>query len=77
MTNHSLRLPVSPSPRPPLAPEAVIEIRDETIPVKNRTAMLEYLPPGVVEWSRGFLDQDLLHFLAAGRRSANRVSRAE
>jgi hypothetical protein len=53
-----------------MAPLALPEIRDETIPAKNRTAMVESLPSGVVEWSRGFLEHDLLHFLAAGRTAS-------
>jgi hypothetical protein len=53
-----------------MAPLTLPEIRDETIPAKNRTAMVESLPSGVVEWSRGFLEHDLLHFLAAGRTAS-------
>jgi orotate phosphoribosyltransferase len=40
------------------------ELTAEAIPHENRAAMLEHLPPGVVEWSRGELDQDLERCLA-------------
>lgn len=63
VTLHSLHAAM----RNGMAPLALPEIRDETIPAKNRTAMVESLPPGIVEWSRGFLEQDLFHFLGAGR----------
>jgi hypothetical protein len=53
-----------------MAPLALPEIRDETIPSKNRTAMVESLPSGAVKWSRGYLEKDLLHFLAAGRTAS-------
>jgi len=36
-----------------MAPLALPEIRDATIPAKTRAAMVENLPPGVVRWSRG------------------------
>jgi orotate phosphoribosyltransferase len=40
------------------------ELTNEAIPHENRAAMLEHLPPGVVEWSRGALEQDLERCLA-------------
>jgi hypothetical protein len=40
------------------------ELTIEAIPHENRAAMLEHLPPGVMEWSRGALDQDLERCLA-------------
>jgi hypothetical protein len=66
VTLHSLHAAM----RNGMAPLALPEIRDKTIPAKNRIAMVESLPMGAVEWSRGFLKQDLLHFLAAGRRAS-------
>lgn len=66
VTLHSLHAAM----RNGMAPLALPEIRDETIPSKNRTAMVESLPSGAVEWSRGFLENDLHHFLAAGRTAS-------
>lgn len=40
------------------------ELTSEAIPHENRAAMLEHLPSGVVEWSRGALEQDLERCLA-------------
>ncbi len=40
------------------------ELTNEAIPHENRAAMLEHLPPGVVEWSRAALEQDLERCLA-------------
>jgi hypothetical protein len=40
------------------------EVSDPQIPRRNRLAMLENLPVGVVEWSRGVLDRQLRDLLA-------------
>jgi orotate phosphoribosyltransferase len=50
-----------------MAPLALPEITNEAIPPAVRAAMLEYLPPGVVAWSRGALDRDLERCLATAK----------
>jgi orotate phosphoribosyltransferase len=47
-----------------MAPLALPEVSDPQIPRRNRVAMLENLPVGVVEWSRGVLDRQLQDLLA-------------
>lgn len=47
-----------------MAPLALPEMSDAQIPRRNRLAMLENLPVGVVEWSRGVLDRQLQDLLA-------------
>jgi orotate phosphoribosyltransferase len=47
-----------------MAPLALPEIENVRIPARNRVAMLENLPTGVLEWSKGYLDRDLEGFLA-------------
>jgi orotate phosphoribosyltransferase len=47
-----------------MAPLALPEVSDSQIPRRNRLAMLENLPVGVVEWSRGVLDRQLQDLLA-------------
>ena len=43
---------------------ALPEVSAPAIPRRNRLAMLENLPVGVVEWSRGVLDRQLQDLLA-------------
>jgi orotate phosphoribosyltransferase len=50
-----------------MAPLALPEITNEAIPHAVRAAILEYLPPGVVAWSRGALEPDLERCLATVR----------
>ena len=50
-----------------MAALALPEITNEAIPPENRAAMLEHLPWGVVEWSRGAPDRDLERCLATAR----------
>lgn len=47
-----------------MAPLALPEVSNPQIPRRNRLAMLENLPVGVVEWSRGVLDRQLGNLLA-------------
>jgi orotate phosphoribosyltransferase len=47
-----------------MAPLALPEVSDPQIPRRNRLAMLENLPVGVVEWSWGILDRQLQDLLA-------------
>lgn len=47
-----------------MAPLALPEMSDPQIPRRNRLAMLENLPVGVVEWSCGVLDRQLQDLLA-------------
>ena len=42
-----------------MAPLRLPELTDQHIPWKNRAAMVENLPTGVIAWSEGFLEQDL------------------
>jgi orotate phosphoribosyltransferase len=47
-----------------MAPLALPELRNTQIPSQNRAAMLENLPPGVLDWSETFLNQSLEDVLA-------------
>jgi orotate phosphoribosyltransferase len=47
-----------------MAPLALPEASDPQIPKRNRLAMLENLPVGVVGWSKGVLDRQLQDLLA-------------
>jgi hypothetical protein len=47
-----------------MAPLALPEVSNPEIPRRNRLAMLEGLPVGVVEWSRGILDRQLEDLLS-------------
>jgi orotate phosphoribosyltransferase len=42
-----------------MAPLRLPELTDQHIPYRNRAAMVENLPTGVIAWSEGFLDHDL------------------
>jgi orotate phosphoribosyltransferase len=57
-----------------MAPLALPELSDREIPKRNRLAILENLPIGVVEWSRGVLDRQLQELLA--RENASSLWRA-
>jgi adenine/guanine phosphoribosyltransferase-like PRPP-binding protein len=53
-----------------MAPLALPEAGEHRIPAKNRVAMVEHLPPGVLAWSRGHLDRDLRAILSNADHTA-------
>jgi hypothetical protein len=52
-----------------MAPLSLPEVRNGRIPARNRIAMLDYLPAGVLDWSRGHLDRELEEILSRAENS--------